>query len=187
MHSSTTDISSHSGPATAAMREARVLIAAGGTGGHVYPAIAIADALRAASSEVEVLFVGTKNHMEWEAVPEAGYDIKSIWISGFHRRFTLKNLVFPVKLLSSMTQSFAILSSFDPHVVVSCGGYAAGPVGWVAAKRGIPLVIQEQNSFPGVTNRLLAKNASVIFTAFRDADNYLPKEKITLAGNPSAD
>ncbi|MDZ7716098.1 MAG: undecaprenyldiphospho-muramoylpentapeptide beta-N-acetylglucosaminyltransferase [Balneolaceae bacterium] len=185
MHSSTTDISSHSGPATAAMGEIKVLIAAGGTGGHVYPAIAIADALREISPDADILFVGTKKHMEWEAVPKAGYDIKSIWISGFHRRFTLKNLLFPVKLLSSMTQSFAILSDFDPHVVISCGGYAAGPIGWVATKRGIPLVIQEQNSFPGVTNRLLAKNAAMIFTAFKEAENYLPKEKITLAGNPT--
>lgn len=185
MHSSTTDISSHSGPATVAMGETRVLIAAGGTGGHVYPAIAIADALKAVASDTDILFVGTKNHMEWEAVPKAGYDIESIWISGFHRRFTLKNLMFPIKLASSLAQSYSILSNYKPHVVVSCGGYAAGPVCWVAEKRNIPVVIQEQNSFPGVTNRLLAKKATAIFTAFKDADRHLPAGKTELTGNPT--
>lgn len=185
MHSTTKNISSPGAPATTAMSSPRVLIAAGGTGGHVYPAIAIADAIRELEQDARILFVGTKDHMEWEAVPKAGYDIKSIWISGFHRRLTLKNLLFPVKLMSSLVQSMAIISNFEPQVVVACGGYASGPVGWVAARKGIPLILQEQNSFPGVTTRLLSKHAQKIFTAFKDADNHLPEDKTEVAGNPT--
>ncbi|SMO54656.1 undecaprenyldiphospho-muramoylpentapeptide beta-N-acetylglucosaminyltransferase [Fodinibius sediminis] len=183
MHKNANHISSRSG--SAAGNSSRILIAAGGTGGHVYPAIAIADALDRECEDAQILFVGTKNHMEWEAVPRAGHDITSIWISGFHRRLTVKNLLFPVKLATSLVQSLRIISSFKPDVVISCGGYAAGPVGWVAARKGIPLVIQEQNSFPGVTNRLLGKHASLIFTAFRDAGGFFPQDKIILAGNPT--
>ncbi len=185
MHSATKDISSQDGPDSAAMGDVNVLIAAGGTGGHVYPAIAIADALREKYADTEILFVGTKNHMEWKTVPKAGYDITSIWISGFHRRLTLKNLLFPIKLATSIIQSFGIIRKFNPDVVVSCGGYAAGPVCWVASKKGIPLVIQEQNSYPGVTNRILGRSADKIFTAFKDADHYFPIEKTKVAGNPT--
>lgn len=185
MHSSTKDISSPGTPATSAMSNPRVLIAAGETGGHVYPAIAIADAIREIDRDAKILFVGTKDHMEWDAVPKAGYDIKSIWISGFHRRLTLKNMLFPVKLMSSLVQSLGIVSDFNPQVVIACGGYASGPVGWVAAKKQIPLILQEQNSFPGVTTRLLAKHAAKIFTAFKDADHHLPEGKTEIAGNPT--
>ena len=167
------------------MNNPRILIAAGGTGGHVYPAIAIADALKDENLNTEILFVGTKNHMEWKAVPKAGYKIKSVWISGFHRRLTAMNLLFPLKLITSLVQSFGIVSSFKPHVMFSCGGYVAGPVGWVAGKRGVKIVIQEQNSFPGVTNRMLSKFASKIFTAFKEAANFLPAEKIIESGNPT--
>lgn len=183
MRSAATNIAPQEAGASAATHP-RVLIAAGGTGGHVYPAIAIADAIRAADEQAELLFVGTRSRMEWDAVPRAGYDIVNIWISGFHRRWTLKNLLFPAKLITSLLQSFRILGEFRPHAVVSCGGYVAGPVGWMAARRGIPLVIQEQNSYPGVTNRLLAKHAELIFTAFEDADRWLPEEKTRLTGNP---
>jgi UDP-N-acetylglucosamine--N-acetylmuramyl-(pentapeptide) pyrophosphoryl-undecaprenol N-acetylglucosamine transferase len=163
----------------------RILLAAGGTGGHVYPAIAIADALRDTGHDPELCFVGTRNHMEWIAVPKAGYDIKEVWISGFHRRLTLKNLAFPIKLGTSIAQSYRIIKSFKPDAVVCCGGYVAGPIGWVAAKAGIPLVLQEQNSYPGVTNRLLAKHASLIFTAFEAAKEHFPEEKVILCGNPT--
>lgn len=162
----------------------KILLAAGGTGGHVYPAISIADAIKKKDSKAEILFVGTRDRMEWETVPKAGYDIKSVWISGFHRRLTPQNLLFPVKLITSIVQSAAILMRFKPDVVISCGGFAAGPIGWVASKMGIPIVVQEQNSFPGVTNRLLAKYAAIIFTAFDNAKEHLPSEKITLSGNP---
>ncbi|MEL7833689.1 undecaprenyldiphospho-muramoylpentapeptide beta-N-acetylglucosaminyltransferase [Fodinibius sp. Rm-B-1B1-1] len=186
MHSAATkNISSHDGPDSAAMGAVKVLIAAGGTGGHVYPAIAIADALQDSRADTEILFVGTKSHMEWEVVAKAGYDITSIWISGFHRRFTLKNLLFPIKLGTSIVQSFATVKKYNPDVVISCGGYVAGPVGWVAGKMGIPLIIQEQNSYPGVTNRILGKKAVRIFTAFADAEKYFPTDKVKLAGNPT--
>ncbi|WP_246043157.1 undecaprenyldiphospho-muramoylpentapeptide beta-N-acetylglucosaminyltransferase [Fodinibius saliphilus] len=186
MHSAAAkNISSQGGPVSAAMSEVKVLIAAGGTGGHVYPAIAIADALRETYDDTDILFVGTKDHMEWETVPKAGYNITSIWISGFHRRLTVKNLIFPVKLVTSLVQSLRILNRFKPDVVISCGGYAAGPIGWVATQKGIPLVVQEQNSYPGVTNRILGKNAEYIFTAFKEADHYFPIEKTKLAGNPT--
>jgi UDP-N-acetylglucosamine--N-acetylmuramyl-(pentapeptide) pyrophosphoryl-undecaprenol N-acetylglucosamine transferase len=123
--------------------------------------------------------------MEWNAVPKAGYEIRNIWISGFHRRFTFKNLLFPVKLLTSLIQSLRILMGYRPHAVVSCGGYVAGPIGWVAGKKGTPIVIQEQNSFPGVTNRLLSKFAVKIFTAFKEADRHLPENKTVVTGNPT--
>lgn len=167
------------------MHNPKILIAAGGTGGHVYPAIAIADALKAENSRTEIMFVGTRNHMEWKAVPQAGYEILNVWISGFHRRLTLKNLLFPVKLITALVQSFKIIRSFKPQVVVSCGGYVAGPVGWVAGKKGIPVVIQEQNGFPGITNRLLSKFAVKIFTAFKEAEKFLPANKIVVTGNPT--
>lgn len=185
MHSMAKDISSPGVPATPAMSSPRVLIAAGGTGGHVYPAIAIAEAIRELHKDADILFVGTKDHMEWEAVPKAGFDIRSIWISGLHRRLTLKNLLFPVKLLSSLVQCMGIFKNFNPHVVIACGGYVSGPVGWIAAQKHIPLILQEQNSFPGITTRLLARYAIKIFTAFADADHHLPEEKTEMAGNPT--
>lgn len=163
----------------------RVLVAAGGTGGHIFPAISIADALRELNPDVEIEFVGTRDRMEWIVVPNAGYKINNIWISGFHRRLTMKNILFPVKLTVSLLQSRSILRRFRPDVVVACGGFVAGPAGWVAGKMKIPVVLQEQNSFPGVTNRLLAKKAQIIFTAFQQAEHYFPKDKIRLMGNPT--
>jgi UDP-N-acetylglucosamine--N-acetylmuramyl-(pentapeptide) pyrophosphoryl-undecaprenol N-acetylglucosamine transferase len=162
----------------------RVLFAAGGTGGHVYPAIAIADALTGLHQDTRVLFAGTRMHMEWSAVPAAGYDIRPIWISGFHRRLTLQNLLFPVKLMVSLIQSWFIIRDFKPDAVVCCGGYVSGPVGRVAAMLGIPLMLQEQNSFPGVTNRLLGKSARRIFTAFPEAATHFPSGKVRMYGNP---
>jgi len=162
-----------------------ILIAAGGTGGHVFPAIAIADALRKQRPEAIITFVGTRDKLEWQAVPKAGYPIRSVWISGFHRRLTLQNILFPVKLIVSLIQSYRIVRSTQPDVFISCGGYVAGPTGWVAAKKKILSVIQEQNSFPGVTNRMLAKNATVIYTAFQQADQWLPAGKTKLLGNPT--
>lgn len=163
----------------------RIMIAAGGTGGHVFPAIAIADALREMRPGTHILFVGTKNKIEWHAVPKAGYPIRPIWISGFHRRVSWQNLLFPFKLITSIIQSLFIVRDVRPHLFVSCGGYVAGPAGWIAEKMGIPTVIQEQNSFPGVTNRMLAKKADVIYTAFIQADRWLPKDKTLLLGNPT--
>lgn len=166
-------------------RDVRILFAAGGTGGHVYPAISIADAIREQVPGASIRFVGTRHRMEWRAVPRAGYDIVNVWISGLHRRLTLKNLLFPLKLIVSLVQSFNIIKDFKPDIVVACGGFVSGPVGWVAAQLSIPLILQEQNSFPGLTNRLLAKHAQRIFTAFEQASQYLPEEKVTISGNPT--
>lgn len=163
---------------------ARILLAAGGTGGHVYPAIAIADALKAARPDAIIRFAGTRNHMEWTAVPKAGYAVSAIWISGFIRRLTLQNLLFPVKLVVSLFQSLALLLRYRPDVVVSCGGYVAGPVGWMAARLRIPLVVQEQNSFPGVTNRMLGRHAERIYTAYAEAAAYFQGRDVRLTGNP---
>lgn len=167
------------------MKKLRVLIAAGGTGGHVFPAISIADALKGKENVEEIAFVGTREKMEWVAVPKAGYKIFPVWISGFHRQLTFKNLMFPIKLIRALAQSKEIIKEFRPDMVISCGGYAAGPVSWVAERNGIPVFIQEQNSFPGVTNRLLAKRARRIFTAFPEAVKWFGKEKVVLCGNPT--
>ncbi len=185
MHNETQTITNSKTSFAAEVSGLRILIAAGGTGGHVYPAIAIADALKEIQENISIKFVGTKDRMEWQAVPRAGYEIMSIWISGFHRRFTAKNLLFPVRLMISLVQSMQIISSFKPDAMICCGGYAAGPIGWVAAKKKIPLFIQEQNSYPGVTNRMLASKAEIIFTAFKQADQYLPVNKTVMAGNPT--
>lgn len=163
----------------------RVMIAAGGTGGHVYPAISIADALGIKMKQIDIAFVGTKNHMEWLAVPKAGYQIYPIWVSGLQRRFTFFNALFPLKLMVSLIQSFRLLRRFKPAVMVSCGGYVAGPVGWMASRFGIPLIIQEQNSYPGLTNRMLGSCAKHIFTAFPDAEHYFPSHKVRMVGNPT--
>jgi UDP-N-acetylglucosamine--N-acetylmuramyl-(pentapeptide) pyrophosphoryl-undecaprenol N-acetylglucosamine transferase len=162
-----------------------ILIAAGGTGGHVFPAIAIADALRELRPDNQIAFVGTKKKLEWHAVPKAGYPIHPVWISGFHRQWNPENFLFPFKLITSLWQSYAIVKHLKPDVFISCGGYVAGPTGWIAAKQGVPIFIQEQNSYPGVTNRVLAKHAEVIYTAFDQADSWFPKGKTRLLGNPT--
>lgn len=162
----------------------RVLFAAGGTGGHVYPAIAIANAIRKAAPATEIQFVGTRKHMEWTAVPNAGFKIEPIWISGFYRKFDIRNLLFPLKLIVSLLQCIRIMISFRPNVVICCGGFVSGPVGRVASLFGISLMLQEQNSFPGVTNRILGNKATFIFTAFQEAEKYFPKQKVHLLGNP---
>jgi UDP-N-acetylglucosamine--N-acetylmuramyl-(pentapeptide) pyrophosphoryl-undecaprenol N-acetylglucosamine transferase len=163
---------------------ARILLAAGGTGGHVYPAIAIADALMAMRPDLSIRFAGTRAHMEWTAVPKAGYRITSIWVSGFIRSLTFRNLLFPVKLVVSLVQSLSILLRYRPDAVVSCGGYVAGPVGWMAAKLRIPLVVQEQNSYPGVTNRMLGSHARRVYTSYAEAAAYFPGRDVRLTGNP---
>ncbi len=162
----------------------RVLISGGGTGGHVFPAIAIADALRALEPEVELLFVGALGKLEMERVPKAGYPIKGLWISGFHRSWRWSNLLFPLKLGSSLFKAAGILQRFKPDVAVGVGGYASGPTLYLAARKGIPTLIQEQNSFPGVTNRLLSKYADRICVAYEGMERFFPAGKILLTGNP---
>ncbi len=162
----------------------RIIISGGGTGGHVFPAIAIADAIREAAPEAEILFVGARDKIEMEKVPKAGYPIEGLWISGFHRSLTWRNLAFPLKLLSSLWRSRAILRAFRPDVVVGVGGFASGPVLEMAGRLGIPTLIQEQNSYAGVTNRLLANRAARICVAYEGMERYFPAGKIVLTGNP---
>jgi UDP-N-acetylglucosamine--N-acetylmuramyl-(pentapeptide) pyrophosphoryl-undecaprenol N-acetylglucosamine transferase len=165
-------------------RTYRILIGGGGTGGHVFPAIAIADALRAGYPQTEFLFVGARGRLEMEKVPEAGYTIEGLPVAGFQRRLTLKNLSFFFKLAASMILSRRIVRRFKPHVAVGVGGYASGPILKSAARRDIPILIQEQNSYAGVTNRLLAKSARTICVAYEQMDRYFPAGRIVLTGNP---
>ena len=162
----------------------RILIGGGGTGGHVFPAIAIADALKEMDPDMEFLFVGALGKLEMEKVPEAGYSIEGLPVAGFQRRLTLKNITFFYKLMVSMIRSRKIVRSFTPDLAVGVGGYASGPILKAAARKGIPLLIQEQNSYAGMTNRLLARSASTICVAYEKMDRYFPAEKIVLTGNP---
>ena len=162
----------------------KVLISGGGTGGHIFPAIAIAKALQRLRPDVEILFVGAKGKMEMDKVPSAGFPIKGLWISGFNRSLSASNLIFPIKLMVSSIDAYQILRKFHPDIVVGVGGFASGPVMRIASYLKIPIVIQEQNSFPGVTNRILAKKASRIFTAYPDMEEFFPAEKTLLTGNP---
>jgi len=144
----------------------KVIISGGGTGGHIYPAIAIADALKKREPLIDILFVGAQKRMEMEKVPAAGYPIKGLWISGLQRRLTFSNLSFPLKVIHSMIRCKTIVKSFHPDVVVGVGGYASGPLVRVASQMRIPSVLQEQNSYPGITNKLLAKKAHTICVAY---------------------
>lgn len=162
----------------------KYIISGGGTGGHVYPAIAVADAIRQLQPEAEILFVGAEGKMEMEKVPQAGYEIKGLWISGIQRSLSLRNLAFPFKLISSLFAAFRIIKSFKPNVVVGVGGYASGPVMRISQMLGIPTVLQEQNSYAGLTNKLLAKKAKRIFVAYPKMEVYFPAEKIGFLGNP---
>ncbi len=162
----------------------KILISGGGTGGHIFPAIAIADALKKRLPQADILFVGAKGRMEMEKVPLAGYPIKGLWISGFQRSLTLKNLLFPLKLILSLMKAGRIIRKFKPDVVIGVGGYASGPIGQMAVRKKIPLVLQEQNSYPGITNKILAKKAKKICVAYEGMEKYFPKEKLCLAGNP---
>ncbi|MEY3052984.1 MAG: hypothetical protein RLY31_2769 [Bacteroidota bacterium] len=162
----------------------RVIISGGGTGGHVFPAIAIADAIRAIVPESVFLFVGAAGRMEMERVPAAGYEIVGLWISGFQRSLTWRNLLFPVKLLHSWWAARRIVRRFRPSLVIGVGGYASGPVLRAGIAAGVPSVLQEQNSFPGVTNRILARKADLVCVAYEGMERYFAARKIRLTGNP---
>ncbi len=162
----------------------RVMISGGGTGGHIFPAIAIAKAIQRQMPLAEFLFVGAKGKMEMEKIPEAGFEIKGLWISGFQRSLSMKNLSFPFKLMSSLMNARKIIKEFKPQVVIGVGGFASGPTLRVASNMGIPCLIQEQNSYPGVTNKLLAAKVKKICVAYEGMEKFFPKEKIKLTGNP---
>lgn len=162
----------------------RIIISGGGTGGHIYPAIAIANELKSRFSHCEILFVGAKDKMEMQKVPQAGYKIEGLWISGIQRKLILDNLMFPFKFLSSLLKSRKIIKGFKPDVVIGTGGFASGSVLQVAQSMKIPTLIQEQNSYPGITNKLLSKNAKAICVAYDGLEKFFPKEKIVFTGNP---
>jgi len=162
----------------------RVIISGGGTGGHIFPAIAIANTIKKRRPDAQILFVGADGRMEMEKVPQAGYEIKGLNIAGFQRGSILKNLTLPFKIIGSLLSAYSIVKEFKPVLAVGVGGYASGPLLRAAAFVGVPIVIQEQNSFAGITNKLLAKNAKVICTAYEGMEKVFPKDKIVLTGNP---
>jgi UDP-N-acetylglucosamine--N-acetylmuramyl-(pentapeptide) pyrophosphoryl-undecaprenol N-acetylglucosamine transferase len=162
----------------------RVIISGGGTGGHIFPAISIANALRKIEPETEILFVGAEGRMEMEKIPAAGYKIIGLPVAGLHRSLTLKNFSVLIKLFKSLRLARNVIKEFNPDVVVGVGGYASGPVLRQAGRMGIPTLIQEQNSYAGVTNKLLAKRASTICVAYDGMEKYFPAKKIIKTGNP---
>ena len=166
------------------MPKLKIIISGGGTGGHIFPALAIAGALKKLVPDIDILFVGAKGKMEMEKVPNSGYPIIGLWISGFKRSISLSNLLFPIKLSLSMINALRIIIKFKPAIVIGTGGFASGPVLRAAAWLNIPILIQEQNNYPGVTNRILGRKAACICTAFEGMESYFPKDKIFLTGNP---
>lgn len=162
----------------------RIIVSGGGTGGHVFPAIAIANAIKLIRPDAEFLFVGAEGKMEMEKVPSAGYKIVGLWISGFQRKLTLSNLAFPFKVISSLMKAKKILKEFKPDAVIGTGGFASGPMLQMASKNNVVTVIQEQNSYPGITNKILSKNVDKICVAYSGMEKYFPKEKILMTGNP---
>lgn len=166
------------------MTKLKFILSGGGTGGHIYPAIAIANELKNRYPSAEFLFVGAKDKMEMQKVPQAGYAIKGLWIAGLQRKLTIQNALFPLKLISSLWESRKILKNFKPDVVIGTGGFASGPLLKVANFLDIPTVIQEQNSYPGITNKLLSKKAATICVAYENLERFFPKEKMILTGNP---
>jgi len=161
-----------------------IILSGGGTGGHIYPAISIANELKAKYPDANFLFVGAKDKMEMEKVPQAGYAIEGLWISGLQRQLTLKNLSFPFKLLSSLWNAQKIIKRFKPTVVIGTGGFASGPTLYAASRKGIKTVVQEQNSYPGITNKLLSKKADKICVAYDGLERFFPADKIVKSGNP---
>ncbi len=163
----------------------RFLFAGGGTGGHLFPAVAVAERIKARIPEADILFVGTKNKIEGRVVPKLGYKFKSIWIKGFSRKFNLENILFPVKLIVSLFQSLIINMSFRPKVAIGSGGYVSGPAIWGSSVMGAKIILLEQNSYPGVTTRLLERYADEIHVSYSDSEKYLRfKDKIKVTGNP---
>lgn len=162
----------------------KFILSGGGTGGHIYPAVAIANALKERFPDCEILFVGAQDKMEMQKVPQAGYKIEGLWIAGLQRRFTFDNALFPVKLMSSLVKSRKIVKAFKPDVVIGTGGFASGPLLRAAAGMGVPAVLQEQNSYPGITNKWLSKLAKKICVAYDGLERFFPADKIVFTGNP---
>ncbi|MDG1147863.1 MAG: undecaprenyldiphospho-muramoylpentapeptide beta-N-acetylglucosaminyltransferase [Crocinitomicaceae bacterium] len=167
------------------MKIERAIITGGGSGGHVFPAIAIADEIKRRNPDVDILFVGAEGKMEMEKVPDAGYQIIGLQIVGFQRKFTFSNFLLPFKIIKSLLKARKIVKDFNPQIAVGVGGYASGPTLKAATMLKIPAVVQEQNSFPGKTNKILSKSVSKICVAYTGLDRFFPKEKIVMTGNPT--
>jgi UDP-N-acetylglucosamine--N-acetylmuramyl-(pentapeptide) pyrophosphoryl-undecaprenol N-acetylglucosamine transferase len=166
------------------VRPYNFIISGGGTGGHIYPAVAIANELKLRYPDAKFLFVGANDRMEMEKIPQSGYQIKGLWISGLQRSFSLNNLLFPFKLISSLWESKKIVKSFKPDLAIGTGGYASAPLLKIASSKGIPCVIQEQNSYAGLTNKWLSKNVKKICVAYEQMERYFPADKLCFTGNP---
>lgn len=162
----------------------KVIISGGGTGGHIFPAVAIANKIKEVYPNCEILFVGAEGKMEMEKVPKAGYKIVGLPIRGLQRKLTLSNLMFPFKLISSLWKAKRIIKEFKPDIAIGVGGYASAATLRVASRMGVPTLIQEQNSYPGITNKWLASRAKKICVAYENLDRFFPKEKIVMTGNP---
>jgi UDP-N-acetylglucosamine--N-acetylmuramyl-(pentapeptide) pyrophosphoryl-undecaprenol N-acetylglucosamine transferase len=162
----------------------RIVISGGGTGGHIFPAISIANALKEHDADIEILFIGAEGRMEMEKVPAAGYRIVGLPVAGLQRRLTAQNLSLPFKIVKSLRKASEIIRQFKPDVVVGVGGYASAPALWTAQRQGIPTLIQEQNSYAGVTNKLLARKATAICVAYSGMERFFPRDRIFLTGNP---
>jgi UDP-N-acetylglucosamine--N-acetylmuramyl-(pentapeptide) pyrophosphoryl-undecaprenol N-acetylglucosamine transferase len=167
------------------LKQYKVIISGGGTGGHIFPAVAIANALRQLVPDIDILFVGALGKMEMDKVPAAGYKIVGVPIAGLQRRFTLSNLKLPFLIIKSLILTRKIVSDFEPDAVIGTGGYVSGPVLRAASAKGLPVLIQEQNSYAGITNKLLARKATKICVAYEGMERFFPKEKILLTGNPT--
>lgn len=166
------------------MKNLKFILSGGGTGGHIYPAVAIANELKSRFPDAEFLFVGAKDKMEMQKVPQSGYKIEGLWIAGLQRKLTLQNAMFPFKLIDSLWKSRKIIKEFKPNVVIGTGGFASGPLLQMANMLNIPTVIQEQNSYPGITNKILSKKANKICVAYENLEQFFPKQKMILTGNP---
>ena len=166
------------------MEKLKFILSGGGTGGHIYPAVAIANELKSRFPTAEFLFVGAKDKMEMQKVPQAGYKIEGLWIAGLQRKLSFQNAMFPFKLIDSLWKSRKIIKDFKPNVVIGTGGFASGPLLQMATMFNIPTLIQEQNSYPGITNKILSKKTNKICVAYENLERFFPKEKMILTGNP---
>ena len=166
------------------MKNLNFIISGGGTGGHIYPAISISNELKLRYPHSNILFVGASDRMEMQIVPEHGFKITGLWVSGFSRSLSAKNLIFPIKLLVSLLRAVFIIKNNKPDVVIGTGGFASGPILYIASLFGIPTVIQEQNSYPGVTNKILGKRVNKICVAYGNLDRFFDKNKMVFTGNP---
>tara|TARA_Y100000758_G_scaffold232093_1_gene168835 strand:+ start:1369 stop:2475 length:1107 start_codon:yes stop_codon:yes gene_type:complete len=162
----------------------KFLISGGGTGGHIYPALSIADELSKTFLSIEILFVGSSNRMEMQKVPEYGYKIKGLWISGIKRKLHISNFLIPIKIFHSLIKSYFIIKRYKPDFVIGTGGFASGPLLFIASKLNIPTLIQEQNSYAGITNKILSKSVDLICVAYKNMNKYFPNNKILYTGNP---